>query len=473
MPMETQADAALLEKLARDPHRPRYHFLPPANWMNDPNGLLQWKGQYHLFYQHNPFGPQWGNMHWGHAVSDDLVYWRHLPIALAPTPDGPDKDGVFSGSAVDNDGVPTVLYTGVRPEVQCLATSRDDLLSWAKHPGNPVIPAPPPGLDVTGFRDPCAWREGDGWCMAVGSGLRDRGGAALLYASRGPGLADWEYLHPLCVGDKAATGEMWECPDFFPLGDAHVLLVSVLGTTLYFSGTYADLSFAPAVPGNTDFGGHFYAAKTLLDDRGRRILWGWMWEGRSGEAQVETGWAGVQSLPRILELGSDGRLRYESVPELRSLRGDGWSERDLSLQPGALLQIGAEGDCLEVEAEVDPGTADQVSLALRRSPDGTEQTLVIYDRSTGHLAVDRQRSSLSPQTDRDVRGGELSLGPGEPLRLHVYLDRSVLEVFANGRACLTSRIYPSRPDSLGVALLATGGAACVTSLDVWRIAPIW
>src|SRR5215472_7642889 len=141
---------SLREKLATDPQRPRYHFMPAANWMNDPNGPLQWKGEYHLFYQYNPNGAFWGTMHWGHARSKDLVHWEHLPIALAPTPGGPDKGGVFSGSAFVNQGVPTLVYTGVDPEVQCLATSAD-IIHWTKFNANPVIAGPPPEHKVTGF----------------------------------------------------------------------------------------------------------------------------------------------------------------------------------------------------------------------------------------------------------------------------------------------------------------------------------
>ncbi|MDE2994105.1 MAG: glycoside hydrolase family 32 protein, partial [Chloroflexota bacterium] len=129
-----------------DPHRPRYHFLPPSGWMNDPNGLIQWEGRYHLFYQ---YSPEFGDVpdshraatlkHWGHAVSDDLVHWEHWPVALTPTPGGPDKDGCYSGCAVDNHGVPTLVYTGVFPQCACIATSDDGLVTWTKHPANPVV----------------------------------------------------------------------------------------------------------------------------------------------------------------------------------------------------------------------------------------------------------------------------------------------------------------------------------------------
>ena len=107
-------------------YRPQFHFSPKEHWMNDPNGPIFWKGRYHMFYQHNPGAAVWGDMHWGHASSPDMIHWRHLPIALAPTHGGMDKDGVFSGCTVDNNGVPTIVYTGTQPEVQCLATGRDD-----------------------------------------------------------------------------------------------------------------------------------------------------------------------------------------------------------------------------------------------------------------------------------------------------------------------------------------------------------
>ncbi len=268
--------------LAGDPHRPQYHFQPPSNWMNDPNGLIQWKGNYHLFYQYNPCAAVWGSIHWGHAISDDLVHWRDLPVALAPTPGTADEDGIFSGCAFEADGVPTVLYTGVRepddgPRIErpCLATSTDDdLVTWRKHAGNPVIVSPPAGLDVLGFRDHSVWKEGDCWYQAIGSGIRDVGGAVLVYRSRD--LRDWEYVGPLCVGDPKQTGAMWECPDFFQLGERHVLLVSPipLGKTIYFAGDYREHRFTPLRRGLVDEGGCFYAPQSFTDAQGRRIMFG-------------------------------------------------------------------------------------------------------------------------------------------------------------------------------------------------------
>ncbi|MBZ0300671.1 MAG: glycoside hydrolase family 32 protein, partial [Anaerolineae bacterium] len=191
----------LRKQFAADPHRPTYHYLPPSNWMNDPNGVIQWQGQYHLFYQYNPDGPVHANMHWGHAVSDDLIHWSDLPVALAPTPGGPDAAGCFSGSAIDHNGVPTFVYTGVTGEhyehqVQCLATSADGLLTWQKDARNPVISqVPPEARQTRDFRDPFVWKQGDSWYLLIASRIQDVGGTVFLYQS--PDLIHWDYLHPL------------------------------------------------------------------------------------------------------------------------------------------------------------------------------------------------------------------------------------------------------------------------------------
>ena len=186
-----------------DPSRPSYHYQPPSNWMNDPNGVIQWQGQYHLFYQYNPYGANHANMHWGHAVSDDLLHWQDLPIALAPTPNSVDEGGIFSGSAVNHDGVPTIFYTGVtkgyQVQVQCMATSQDGLLTWQKHPQNPLIATVPEEANQTSeFRDPFVWHEDNLWHMLVGSSIAGVGGAVFLYQSSD--LVNWDYKNPILIG---------------------------------------------------------------------------------------------------------------------------------------------------------------------------------------------------------------------------------------------------------------------------------
>jgi beta-fructofuranosidase len=470
----------LREKLAADPQHPRYHLMPPANWMNDPNGPIFWKGQCHMFYQYNPNGAFPESMHWGHAVSPDLMHWKHLPIALAPTPGGPDKDGCWSGCAVVDQGVPTLVYTGVFPQVQCIARSDDGMMTWHKYTGNPVIAAPPRGMETTGFRDPCVWREADEWFLAIGSGIKGQGGMVLLYRSRD--LIRWDYLHLLCKGrkdellpgkDPASSGEMWECPDFFPLADKYALIVSTQGAVIYSVGRYVNQYFHPEVQGKADLGDSYYAARSMVDEKGRRILWGWIREGRSDTAQRAAGWSGVMSLPRVLTFGHAGTLGMAPAPEIEALRGKHHRFEGLPIVPGSFsLLKSVRGDSLEIQTEFEPGASEAVGLTVRSAPDGKEQTSITYNRTTGNLLLEREHSSLSPEVDRGSQAGPFALAEDETLKLRVFLDASVIEIFANDRACLTSRIYPSRPDSLGIGMFARGGNARLKALNVWEMRPI-
>ena len=461
------------QKLQADPHRPQYHFLPPSNWMNDPNGLIHWNGKYHLFYQYNPYGPLWGNIHWGHAVSLDAVYWEDLPIALAPTPNSPDKDGCWSGCAVNDHGTPTLIYTGVKPEVQCLATSSDSLVNWEKA-AHPVIAEPPADMELVGFRDPYVWQDGNDWYMVLGAGIKDIGGAILLY--RSPDLRQWDYLGPLLIGDKIQTGEMWECPNFFPVGDKYLLFVSVIprAYTLYFIGTYKNHKFTPERQGRLDFGRYFYAPQAFLDDQYRHIMFGWVWDGCNDEALQAAGWAGMQSVPRLLSLDEDASLQITPLSDLQKLRAGHYQYNDLAITPASpKLLADVQGNSFELIAEFEPGVTGQAGVIVRSTPDGKEQTRIVYQWATQYLSIDRQKTSLDSKVDSDSYGGRVELKPGERLKLHVFLDHSVVEVFANERACLTSRIYPSRSDSLGIGVFTQGGNAQVHSLDIWEMSSIW
>ncbi|MDB5081107.1 MAG: hypothetical protein JWP00_3031 [Chloroflexi bacterium] len=466
----------------KDPHRPVYHFLPEANWLNDPNGLIHWQGMYHVFYQYNPNGPYHGTLHWGHAVSKDLLKWQHLPVALAPTPNSPDQDGCFSGCAVDNNGVATLIYTGVRGEDQlpCVATSTDDMLvTWQKYPGNPVIPNTPQDLDLVAYRDHSVWREDNTWYQLIGAGIQQVGGTALLY--RSPDLLNWEYLHPILVGDRTSThplpttGDMWECPALFPLDDSHVLIISVWSNhnliySAYFTGDFTGWRFTPVHQAVLDNGGSFYAPQTLLDDQGRRLMWGWLQEQRSDAAQRASGWSGVLTMPRRLSILPDGRLGQAPVPELQKLRGRHQQYKGLEIPAGYELVLPeVQGDCLEILLKLAPGAASQAGLWVRCSPDGTERTLIAYDREAGGLIIDREKSSLDREAVHDRRITPFQPADQEDLTLHIFLDRSVIEVFLNNELAMASRIYPTRPDSLGLCLAAVGSQARINSMDVWTI----
>jgi beta-fructofuranosidase len=467
----------LCQKLRSDQTRPRFHLLPASNWMNDPNGPIFFNGKYHLFYQYNPDGAIWGNMHWAHASSPDMVYWKHEPIAIAPTPGGPDQDGVFSGSAILDHGTPTVIYTGVRHpasdaettlrdgvhtwrETQCLATSQDaDLDTWQKV-AQPVIASPPPGMAVTGFRDPLVWREGDSWMLTLGSGVRNKGGMVLLYTS--PDLRNWTYLHPLVEGSRSGqsssstfdTGDMWECPDFFPLGNKHVLLVSTKGKVLWKVGTYKDQRFSPEKEGLVDWGA-YYAAKTTVDQNGNRILWGWITETRPQAEYSAAGWAGVMALPRVLSLSADDELQFAVLPAVQKLR---------------------------TPAEMDPRMRNKQTLDALRIRDLSAELQIEYKKPASSFALHLQSeigekfatigcASTSGVRELQVNNlkAPISGDPAQPVRIHLFLDGSVLEVFANRATVLTARIYrtPSSP-----LLFGFEGDPELIDLQAWQIKPI-
>jgi beta-fructofuranosidase len=488
--------------LATDRHRPRFHLMPPSAWMNDPNGPLYWRGQYHLFYQYSPITAGSDPKYWGHAVSSDLVHWRNVGIALAPTAFGPDKNGCWSGSAVINNGEPTLVYTGVTwsaeteaverkkglvPERQMVAVAADpeddNLTRWNKIPQNPVIAAPPAGMRVVGWRDPALWKEGDAWYMVIGSGEIGKGGMTLLYSSKD--LKDWAYLHPLATAEADPSldlsrpwDSMWECPDFFFLQRKPILLVS--RGNGYLTGTYSDHKFEQQSVGQIDYGSAAYAQKTMEDEKGRRIWWAWLHEKRSSEAQVAAGWAGVMSLPKLLTLLPDGTFGVEPVPELKVLRRGEKRISDQKIEPhGPLLLQGFESDCAEIQAEIEFSNCHQAGLRVRSTADGSEQTLIGYDRDSQSLFCDTTASSTDPQTQvapplrgRGIESGPLQFQHGELLRLRVYIDASVIEIFANGRASLTDRVYPAGAASLGVGVFAKGGTARLRSMTLWELSSI-
>src|SRR3569833_1124108 len=336
-------------EIAHDPLRPEFHLMPPHNWMNDPNGPIWWKGQYHLFYQLNPNAAVWGDMHWGHAVSPDMIHWRHQPVALAPTHGGPDSEGCFSGSAVVFDGKPAFIYTGVQNaspdqatihdgsdklrETQLLAIAEDDkLLRWKKDP-KPIIAAPPPGMMVTGFRDPTPWREGDTWYVGIGSGEREVGGCVLLYRSKD--LRHWEYMHKLTqgkpngkvAGNPCDSGEMRECPDIFAVDGHHVLLYSTEHKVFWTTGEYDTHKhlYFPLKTGVLDHDAAYYAPKSFVAPGGRRGGGGGRRGARPRARGAAAGGAGAGGRPRGRGGSRDGGRGRTPAAECEKLRGEAQS----------------------------------------------------------------------------------------------------------------------------------------------------
>jgi beta-fructofuranosidase len=470
----------LREKLMHDPSRPQFHLLPRANWMNDPCAPRFHRGQYHMFFQYNPHAAVWGDMHWNHATSPDLIHWKHQPMALSPTAGSYDAYGCFTGSVLPGADLPTILYTGVTKaapetirgegihEVQCMATSTDpDLLVWKKL-DKPVIEAPPPGLSVTGFRDPCPWKDGDIWYLGVGSGFTKVGGAVLLYRSHDG--RSWEYLHPLAQGtwnggsmtNPVDTGEMWECPDFFPLGGKHVLLYSVERKVFWEVGVFdkSDLKFHSETKGMLDQG-YYYAMKSTVDEKDRRILWGWVEESRTAEECLAAGWAGSMALPRVLTLGDDNRLRMDVPPEFASLRRqtetvDG-PQSDERLKEG-FAKLSISNRAGEVLYKFKPQT-EACALEFRAGSGGVPILSIEYSgtRDKPTLSIGKKTLSLTPGSDGVST-------------VHLWMDGSVIEIFADSREALTWRDFTPSPGNIQLAW--TGSAAALTSISVSGVKPI-
>lgn len=464
-------------KFAADPHRPGYHYLPLKNWMNDPNGLFQWGGRYHLFYQYNPYGPLWGSIHWGHASSTDLIYWQDHPIALKPEPGAGDENGCWSGCIVNDQGKPRALYTGFVNQSNTpvmLATASDpDLNHWSKYAKNPVIAQAPPGVKNTDFRDPYVWREGKVWKMVLGAGLEVGRCAVLLYESKN--LISWDYLgilHQEIVSDEITT---WECPSFFSLDDKYVLLVSLcpgFSGVYYYVGDYDGRWFEPQCKGFLESGSIFYAPHVRQVDDGRVILFSWLREGRSEAAIEQAGWAGVQSLPAVLMLTEELHLVSEPVEELSQLRGENYQLLDVNLPADKTFKIPPRGSQMEIEVEFDY-IQGPVGLCVLATDDETEMTCIGYDPHKGAAFLDTERSSLDEGVVRCRHEESLSMGTQESLKIHAFIDGSVLEVWFNDHVRISGRVYPTRVDADGVKLFTQGEAAYVTSLSLWQMRRIW
>ncbi len=452
---------------------PRYHLAPRAGWMNDPNGLVWFDGWYHAFYQHHPYSTKWGPMHWGHARSQDLVHWEHLPVALAP--EGPeDKDGCFSGSAVVDGDTLALIYTGHKfhgdpgsddnlYQVQCLATSRDGI--HFERQGQ--IIDTPAGLHH--FRDPKVWREENDWYLVVGSRVGDTG-QVRLYRSRD--LREWQDEGILAEAQEG-MGFMWECPDFFMLDGKRVLMFSPQGMAAegyrnrnLFQSGYLIGDWQPGQPFvpegefiEMDHGHDFYAPQSFLTPDGRRIVMGWldMWE--SPMPEQRDGWAGMLSLPREIRLGADNRLRMTPAEEVATLRGSYYPLLAQHLKNQSSPIVGdAEAIELDLVWDMNSATAESYGIALgeglRIYVDAQAQRLVL-ERCYPQLLLEGSRSVPLPAADR--------------LALRIFIDRSSVEVFVNeGESCLSSRIYPQEAQRQ-LLMFANNGDATLSSGGYWPL----
>lgn len=455
--------------------KPIYHFMPPQHWMNDPNGPIQVNGVYHLFYQWNPNSDSWGTIHWGHARSSDLVHWEHLPLALAPSTELGEQH-CFSGCCVLFDGQPIVFYTSVGEGArgadvgaeQWIAMGSEDLLTWRKPDLNPVMTLAINGEQkIIDWRDPFVWQESDAWCMVLGGSRADRG-CVLLYRSQS--IDQWSYVGVLAEGSE----RVWECPNFFHLADKDVLIYSPIGgenRVKYCIGRLIHDKLASDRVGVFDYGGRmgYYAPASFVDEQGRRIVHGWLPEDTRERYGRALGWNGALALPRVLTLDAEGQLHFNPIPELRVLRTAQETMQDRVISD--YLELNTSGGALELEATLewhDPTAILQIGFLA--SPDGEQRTVLQLDPSAGKAILDRQLSTGIAEIDRTPVEMEMPALEQGRLRVRLFLDHSIIEVFLNTTHCLTARIYPDRPDSQKVFLAASEpGAISIQELDCWKL----
>ena len=452
------------ERQIKDEPRPAFHLSTRVGWLNDPNGFSYYNGEYHLFYQYHPYNSHWGPMHWGHAVSSDLLHWKYLPAALAPDTDY-DRDGCFSGSAVSlDDGRQMLMYTGVVKETQPDGSTREvqrqciaigDGTDYVKYPGNPVLDENdlPEGGSRFDFRDPKIWRAPDGTFRCVaGNCTPDKDGRILLFSSE-DGLK-WKFEKTL-ISNNGRFGRMWECPDFFELDGKQVLLVSPQDMlpqgfeyhngngTICIIGNYDSETdtFIEEKNQAIDYGIDFYAPQTVVAPDGRRIMIGWMqnWD-TCNLHSPERPWFGQMSLPRELSV-KNGRLIQKPVRELEQMRTNKVSYENVEVSDVIRLD-GMKGRRIDMELTLRPAEGEELyrKFAVRFAQNDTCHTAVSFRPHESILKVDRKFSG----SRRAIIHQRRSLVNSENGRItmRIILDNFSVEIFVNnGEHVLSATLY--------------------------------
>ncbi len=466
------------EKSVSAEERPEFHLSARTGWMNDPNGFSCYGGKYHMFYQYHPYDSHWGPMHWGHAVSEDLLHWEYLPAALAPD-ETYDRNGCFSGSAVTlPDGRQMLMYTGVQQlrlandgirdiQTQCLAVG--DGVDYEKYENNPVLDEKdlPEGCSSADFRDPKMWRKEDGtYCCVVGNRPADGSGQILLFTSK-DGFS-WEFKKVL-IANNNRFGKMWECPDLFELDGRMVLLTSPQDMlpqgfeyhngngTLCLIGDYDEKTdtFTEDHDQSIDYGIDFYAPQTILTPDGRRVMIGWMqnWDTCNFRSR-NVAWFGQMSLPRELFI-KNGRLYQRPIKELENMRHNKVEYHDISVS-GTVRLEGVKGRRIDMELTLRPEDPRNLyqKFAVRFAQNDQYQSSFSFRPRESVLKIDRKFSG-SRRAIIHQRRSLVNSKDGE-LKMRIILDRFSVEAFINDGEQVMSAIIYTDQEADGISFFADG-----------------
>jgi fructan beta-fructosidase len=484
------------DSLYKEKYRPQFHFSPAKNWTNDPNGLVYYKGEYHLFYQYNPYANVWGHMSWAHATSKDLVHWKHLPLAIP-------EDSIvmiFSGSCVIDENntsgfaknssqTPMVaIYTGHRipdkkdpddySQAQCLAYSLDDGKTWTKYENNPVL-----DLHKKDFRDPFVfWYEPEKkWVMTV---VLPHEHIVQFYSSKN--LKDWDHLSDF--GPAGDTTAIWECPSItkVPIENGSgqtkwVLLNSQQISMQYFVGEFDGRTFINENPPqkiyHPDHGPDYYAAVVynhLPADRSP-ILLGWANNWEYANSIPTSPWKSAMSLPRELSLEKNNDawiLKQKPLAALASLKKEIWEGKNISVKEKKLLPI--SGTQVEIKLSWVPAekSISGIHLAVgEKDPfvigyDAENKKLFINRKGTGDTSFNKNFAALSHyETSLDLKNKKISLD--------IFFDNSIIEIFAEDGTCvMTAQIFPSKKSN-GIELFSENGTNSFEEIKIWQIRSAW
>lgn len=512
-----QSTRSYRERLLADPYRPAYHFcLTEGNgYPGDPNGAFYHNGRYHLMYLYNRAG---SGFSWGHVSSKDMLHWRHHPDALMPS-DG--DEGAFSGGAfVDDDGTSYLSYWMLwgAKGIGLTKSVDKDFNEYKKLDANPVIKSTEWGItDMTdksgkeihvGSADPSnIWKKDGKYYMLTGNLLVLR-----KYGSRGKGLIanrddlelskdsvnyqgdwldlfvsddleKWDYVHRFYESKRKWTSKTEDnmCPSFLPLpmsenggktSDKHLLLfISHNLGCQYYIGDYKQDKFFPQNHGRMTWQDKaYFAPEALVDDKGRQIMWTWIFDDRPDSVKNDIGWTGTYGLPRSLWLGEDGTLRMNPVKELEQLRLNEQSQSDVVVKSGSDVSLNQlSHELMELEITIAPNEADQFGVKVSVSENGEEETVIYYDRKDKKLKLDTRRSGLTFGR-KIIEEAPFDLKKNEPLVLKIYMDRSIVEVYANERQAIARRIYPTLGGT-GVSAFSKGGKVVFKSVKSWEMMP--
>ncbi len=457
--------------------RQRYHFMGETGWINDPNGLIYYKGKYHFFFQFNPYYGHWDYMHWGHAVSEDMLHWEYLPVALAPSESYDDhmRGGCFSGSAIEHDDKLFLMFTGVTndgkgfEQVQCIAYSEDGI-HFEKYAGNPVL-TPPDGVPSHQFRDPKVWKHKDTYYMVCGA---SRAGKAQALLYRSEDMLHWTFFNVLAES-RGEWGYMWECPDFYPM---YVLVVSPMGagerTVVYMVGDfdYETGKFSYQLSGEIDWGHDYYAPQSFVAPDGRRLItawancWDWMPFWKDWGPSYKEGWCGSFNIVREVQKTEDGTLRFLPIKELESIRTDEKRLEQLVLGEEETEVKAGDGVSFEIKFRIDLENTDADALLLYLRCGDQRKTVCTFDFRNAELSVDRNNSD---GWSVGVSHSTMYLKGKKELDVHIFSDQSSVEIFTDDYKNNHSNNVFAGNEQNRIKMCTRGGNVRLTDIETYGL----